>query len=384
MLTAEAEKEGKQEEPMQKVILAVIPETGVRTGVIGALEGEGYLVLAVSDAALALDVVLHTPIALVILDLALPDGPALSERLRASALTARLPLLMLLSSPGEEVPRGLHEPGLDDFLRKPFAWDDLRRRVQGLLHSGRYLQKVLLLVERSGDSRAATVSRLQQEGFIVLAAADAARALELARDNPVSLVILDQGSLRRAGADLCRQLRTAPATAAVPLLMLVESEGEMVQLVASDFHADDFLIRPFHWEELRACLHALLRMHRRATGTKRAPVAPRKRVVAPGGSQVLVADDLCVDVGRFSVTQGGQEIKFGSPLLFDLLVYLLRHRGVVLTREQILQEVWGSEPASVSRTLDVHVHWLRQKLQDDPTHPRLIQTVPGVGYLFKA
>ncbi len=105
-------------------------------------------------------------------------------------------------------------------------------------------------------------------------------------------------------------------------------------------------------------------------------------LVAAGESQVLIAEDLRVDLGGFKVTQGDREIKLGSPLLFDLLVYLLRHRGMALTREQIFQQVWGSESAIESNTLDVHVHWLRQKLQDDPTHPRLIQTVPGVGYRF--
>ncbi len=192
-----------------------------------------------------------------------------------------------------------------------------------------------------------------------------------------------QISLHLDGPELCRQLRASAVTAAIPLLMLVENDFEITQMVNSGPHVDDFLIKPFHWEELRACVHALLHTNR-SNGRKRRIVgAPRKRLVAAGERQVLIAEDLRVDVGGFKVTQGDREIKLGSPLLFDLLVYLLRHRGMALTREQIFQQVWGSECAIESNTLDMHVHWLRQKLQDDPTHPRLIQTIPSVGYRFK-
>jgi len=203
---------------MQKVILAVVHDTSVRTELIQALRGQDYLVIAVPDAAMALDVALHTPIALVILDLALqyPDGSAFCDQLCASAKMVHIPLLMLVASMEESVlmrQRGLH---VDDFLLKPFRRDELRERVHGLLRSGRHLQKVLLLVERSADSREATVSRLQEEGYIVLATPDAAMALDLARDNTVSLVILDLISLHLDGPELCRQLRASAVTAAIP------------------------------------------------------------------------------------------------------------------------------------------------------------------------
>lgn len=99
--------------------------------------------------------------------------------------------------------------------------------------------------------------------------------------------------------------------------------------------------------------------------------------------QVLVVDDLCIDIPRRSVTRRNRPIDLGPMLLFDLLVHFVRNQGVVLTRDRLLMAVWSYNQAIDSRTVDVHVRWLRQKLEDDPNHPQLIETVRGVGYRFK-
>ncbi len=101
----------------------------------------------------------------------------------------------------------------------------------------------------------------------------------------------------------------------------------------------------------------------------------------------IVVNDLSIDMQQRQALQGSRPLKFGSAMLFDLLVYLARHRGIALTREQLLQEVWGYDSRGVAtcdkRTIDVHIHWLREVLCDDPANPHLIQTVRGVGYCFK-
>ncbi len=243
------------------------------------------------------------------------------------------------------------------------------------------MQRVILVVEHDAVLRDPITDSLRRAGYLVLAVGNGAMAIDVARHNPISLVILDPPSLQN-GLDLCRQLRACAETAQVPVLMMVTSEIEIAQLVRLGPRVNDYIVKPFLWEELQACVRALLRGGKRRVRQKLANASPSTETVHEQG-QVLVADTLCIDVAQHRVTRGDQQIKLGNNLLFDLLVYLVRHRGVALTRDQLLRHVWGSELARDSRTVDVHVHWLRQKLQDEPDHPQLIQTVPGVGYCFK-
>ena len=370
---------------MRRVILVAVQEAAVRCEVIEALQGEEYLVLAVADAAAALDAALHTPVALLILDesLSQPGALELCRKVRASAKTVSLPILLLAESQSELVQLIVGDLMIDDVVSRPLLPNELLARVRALLHSVKHLQRVLLVAAQDADLRNAIVSQMRGEGFLVLAVADAATALEVARDNPVSLVILDRLSLQPDGLELCRQLRACTQTASIPQLLLVTDDIEIAQIAHAGPRVEDFLIKPVVPAELHACVHALLRLDKRNRKKRSAVGSPRRPIASAGGEQVLVAGDLRVDVGRRQVTQGEREIKLGNSLLFDLLVYLLRHRGTVLTRDQIFQHVWGSETAVDSRTVDVHIHWLRQKLKDDPAHPQLIQTVAGMGYRFK-
>lgn len=367
---------------MQRVILVVAHDASVRSEVSQALRGEDCLVLAVPDGTMALDVASHVPIALLILD-PMPGRPVLCRQLRALAETKRIPLLTLVASTSQIAQVRQPGPQVDDVLLKPFQWDELRAHVQRLLRSERHLQKVLLVVEQDADMRGAIVSQLWEEGYLVLAVPDGGLALDVARDNPVSLIVLDPISLRPGGLELCQQLRACTETARIPILLLVTSDLEIAQIIGSGLRVDDFLVKPFPQAELRACVQALLRIGRQSGRKKSTTGSSRRRIAAAGEREVLVAEDLRVDVGRHQVTQGDREIKLGSALLFDLLVYLLRHRGMALTRDQLFQQVWGSESAADSRTVDVHMRWLREKLENDPAQPELIQTVRGVGYRFK-
>lgn len=372
---------------MQKVMLVVAQQAAVRREVIEALGGGEYLVLALADRAAALDVALQTPIALLIIDgsPSQPAGLELCRQVRASAKTESLPILLLAESEAENARLKGGDLKIDDVLLRPAIQDELLARVRALLASVKRLQRVLLVAAGDADLRGAIVSQLREEGFLVLAVADEEAALDMAQDNPVSLVVIDRLSLPPDGLQLSRRLRASAQTASVPQLLLVTDELEIAQIVHAGLRVDDFLIKPVVPAELLACVQALLRLDKR--NRKKRPIAaagsPRRPITVAGGGQVLVAEDLRVDVGRRQVIHGDREISLGNTLLFDLLVYLLRNRGTALTREQILQEVWGGEPAGETRTVDVHVHWLRQKLQDDLENPQLVQTVPGVGYRFK-
>jgi two-component system, OmpR family, alkaline phosphatase synthesis response regulator PhoP len=365
------------------VILLVEHDAALRDPIIDLLRREGYLVLAVDDGALAIDVVRHNPISLIILDPPFSqNGLDLCRQLRASSETAQVPILMMVTSEAEIAQLVRLGPHVNDYIVKPFLWEELQACVRALLRGGkRRVQKGILVVEHDAAWRDTIAHRLQGEGYLVLAATNEGMAMDVAQHHPISLVILDSASLQ-SGLDLCCQLRASSETAQVPILMMVTSDIEIAQLVRLGPRVNDYIVKPFLWEELQACVRALLRSGKRRIRQKLANASPSPEKAHEQG-QILVADTLCIDVAQHRVTRGDQQIKLGNNLLFNLLVYLVRHRGVALTRDQLLRYVWGSEPAKDSRTVDVHVHWLRQKLQDDPDHPQLIQTVPGVGYRFK-
>ena len=367
---------------MQRVILLVEYDAALRDPITDSLRREGYLVLAVGDGAMAIDIARHNPISLIILDPpSLQNGLDLCRQLRACAETAQVPILLMVTSEAEIAQLVRLGPRVNDYIVKPFLWEELQACVRALLRSSRRQQKGILVVEHDAARQDTIAHRLQGEGYLVLAVTNEGMAIDVAQHRPISLVILDSASLQ-SGLDMCRQLRAYAETAQVPILMMVTSDIEIAQLVRLGPRVNDYIVKPFLWEELQACVRALLRGGKRRVRQKLAKASPSTEK-AHEQEQVLVADTLRIDVAQHRVTRGDQQIKLGNTLLFDLLVYLVRHRGIALTRDQLLRHVWGSEFVKDSRTIDVHMHWLRQKLQDDPDHPQLIQTVTGVGYCFK-
>lgn len=234
------------------------------------------------------------------------------------------------------------------------------------------------MVEDDQALRDTLTYNLTAEGYRVLSAADGVTALELAARERVALVLLDLMLPRLDGLAVCRRLRASPVTAQTPILMLTARGDETDKVVGLELGADDYVTKPFGWAELRARIRALLRRGEQ-TGA-----AETTEPEAPAASQTLMADDLRIDLERREVRRGEREIELPARL-FDLLVYMMRNRGVVLTRDRILRQVWGYDYdfTGETRTVDVHVRWLREKIEDDPAHPTRILTVRGVGYRFR-
>jgi DNA-binding response OmpR family regulator len=238
-------------------------------------------------------------------------------------------------------------------------------------------QRTILVVEDDAPLRDTIAYNLRGEGYLVLTAADGVTALDVARQNPVSLVLLDLMLPRLDGLDVCRQLRSRPETAQTPILMLTARGEETDKVVGLELGADDYVTKPFSWKELRARVRALLRRG------EQAPPLAQPEPGAQADGRVLTSGDLRIDVDRREVRRGEREIELPARL-FDLLVYMVRNRGLVLTRDRLLQHVWGYDYAGDTRTVDVHMRWLRERLEDDPAAPQLVLTVRGVGYRFKS
>jgi len=237
------------------------------------------------------------------------------------------------------------------------------------------VQRTILVVEDEPILRDTIVYNLRADGYDVLTAGDGATALDTAQRHRPDLVLLDLMLPVMDGLEVCRQLRRRSETNTVPILMLTARAEETDKVVGLELGADDYVTKPFSWRELRARVRALLRR-----------TEPRPEAANQPGQQeearVLMAETLRVDLDRREVTIGERQIELPARL-FDLLVYLLRHRGTVLTRDRLLEHVWGYDFAGDTRTVDVHIRWLREKIEDDPANPALVQTVRGVGYRFK-
>ena len=204
---------------------------------------------------------------------------------------------------------------------------------------------------------------LSKEGYQVLTAADGLQAIEAATRERPDLVILDIMLPKLDGFEVCRHLRREMTT---PILMLTAKESEVDKVVGLELGADDYMTKPFSMRELMARVRAMLR---------RAAMAP-----APGPKvAVLRIGDLEIDPARHQAALSGATVDLNRKE-FDLLVFLAQNKGQVFSREQLLDKVWGYDYAGDTRTVDVHVSWLRQKIEADPRHPRRLLTVRGVGY----
>ena len=222
---------------------------------------------------------------------------------------------------------------------------------------------------------------LEQAGYQVITAADGKSALQAAHRELPDLIILDIMLPEMDGLEVCRQLRRESSTATTPIMMLTARGDEIDKVVGLEVGADDYVTKPFGRRELLARVRALLRRadYVPLDGEKSEQEADNE---VPRASRELVAGPLRIDLAGRRVNCRGQELEL-QPKQFELLTYLVRNRGTVLTRDQVLHNVWGYDYAGDTRTVDVHVRWLREKLEEDPANPRLIQTVRGVGYCFR-
>jgi DNA-binding response OmpR family regulator len=220
---------------------------------------------------------------------------------------------------------------------------------------------------------------LEQAGYQVTTAADGVSALEASRRETPDLIILDLMLPEMDGLEVCRQLRRESTTATTPIMMLTAKGDEIDKVVGLEVGADDYVTKPFGRRELLARVRALLR--RSEYPVEERPVQEIAQEV-PRPNRELVVGPIRIDLAGRQVNCRGQDLEL-QPKQFDLLTYLVRNRGTVLTRDQLLHNVWGYDYAGDTRTVDVHVRWLREKLEEDPANPKLIQTVRGVGYAFR-
>ena len=222
-----------------------------------------------------------------------------------------------------------------------------------------------VLVVDDDERIAASVRRaLVYDGYAVDVASDGLAALAQVRDAPPDLVILDVMLPGLDGLEVCRRLR-ADSAADLPILMLTARDATVDRVRGLDMGADDYLVKPFAYEELLARVRALL----------------RRRSPASQTDASLVCADLSLDLKSHDVQRAQRGIDLTAQE-FNLLVYLMRHPRQVLTREQILDAVWGLGAGATSNVVDVYVGYLRQKLEADG-EPRLLHTVRGVGYLMR-
>ena len=222
----------------------------------------------------------------------------------------------------------------------------------------------ILLVEDEPGLIITLTDRLTSEGYIVETSSDGEIGFERALNETFDIIILDVMLPRKNGFDVCRDLRQKNVQ--IPIIMLT-ARGQVVdKVVGLKLGADDYLTKPFEMLELLARIEALLR---------------RFAGVSPSSPDTFQFGPVRVDFRRVEVDRDGVAVELSS-LEFKLLHYLIEHRGTVISRNKLLDEVWGYDAMPSTRTVDVHVAWLRQKIEVNPRHPQFILTVHGLGYKF--
>jgi two-component system OmpR family response regulator len=234
----------------------------------------------------------------------------------------------------------------------------------GTTHLG---AKTVLVVEDEPTLSSVLSYNLRKNGFQVISAADGVTGLQEARRAKPDVVVLDLMLPKMDGLEVCRRIR---ADSDVPILMLTARSEELDKVIGLEMGADDYLAKPFGMRELMARVRALIRRSSQRTDQS----------AAEDGTVVRVGE-VELDARGRTVRRGEEEIAL-KPKEFDLVFFLARNAGQVFTREQLLEKVWGYDFFGGSRTVDVHMRWLREKLEPDPPRPRHLLTVRGVGYKF--
>jgi DNA-binding response OmpR family regulator len=229
----------------------------------------------------------------------------------------------------------------------------------------------VLLVDDEPLIRETVAEALEADGLRVITAADGREALLRFRADPPDLVLLDLMLPQLSGMEVCRILRRESA---VPIIMLTARDSEVDKVVGLELGADDYVTKPFSLRELQARVRAQLRRLDAAT--------PTAQTAAPVRPADVRLGSVVVDLAGHRLLREGHALPV-KPKAFELLAYLLRHAGQVISRDQLLEHVWGYDYAGETRTVDVHVHWLRSVIEDDPATPRFLQTVRGVGYVLR-
>ena len=224
----------------------------------------------------------------------------------------------------------------------------------------------VLIVEDEETLAKTLGEKLKDEGFNVLTASDGEEGLDKLRSEHPDLVVLDIMLPKLDGLSLCRIVRRDPAMSHIPIIMLTARGTEVDKIVGLESGADDYVVKPFALGEFLARVRAVMR---------RAPGRPALQ-------DELISNDLRLSLTGRRLFKDSKETKLSNKE-FDLLVELMRNKNVVLSRDLILTKVWGYDYFVDKRTVDVHIRWLREKIEDDPSNPTRIVTVRGVGYRFE-
>lgn len=228
-------------------------------------------------------------------------------------------------------------------------------------------EKRILVIEDDATLLAVLKYNLLKEGYEVSTAVDGVQGLESARAQKPDFIILDVMLPRMNGFEVCRILRHEMT---VPIFILTAKDDEIDKVVGLDLGADDYLTKPFKMRELLARIRAIFR---------RSEI----RESSPAGSETLIkTTDLEIDTARHKVTLRGKSLEL-TPKEFELLSHLVRNPGIVFNREQLLEKVWGYDYPGDTRTVDVHIRWLREKIEKNSEEPKHLITLRGVGYKFE-
>jgi len=227
----------------------------------------------------------------------------------------------------------------------------------------------VLIAEDEESFLDALVIGLGHEGFKVAVARDGSEALRMFEESPPDLVLLDLMLPKISGLDVCRSIRAASS---VPIIMVTAKGAEIDTVVALEVGADDYVTKPYRLRELVARMRAVLR---------RSDHMPRAGEAAGGGVETIEAADVRVDTDQRRVFVRGEEVHLRRKE-FELLHLLVENAGRVLTREVLIDRIWGTDYIGDTKTLDVHIKRLRSRVEEDPSEPALITTVRGVGYRF--
>jgi len=228
------------------------------------------------------------------------------------------------------------------------------------------MNRKILLVEDEEDLSLTFADRLENEGYAVEAVMDGETAVEMGVNGSYDLIILDVMLPRKNGFDVCRDLRQKNIT--IPILMLTAKGETIDKVIGLKLGADDYLTKPFEITEMLARVEALLRRSPLSTTSQNSP-------------DQYSFDSITVDLRRTEVCREKQLVEMTAKE-FKLLQYFITHRGVTISRDELLDAVWGYNTTPSSRTVDVHINWLRQKIEPNPENPRYILTVHGFGYKF--
>ncbi len=233
----------------------------------------------------------------------------------------------------------------------------------------------ILVVDDEISLQETLAYNLKKQGYEVQTTGDGAEALDLAREMQPDLIVLDVMLPGLDGFEICRILRKEMST---PVLMLTARDDEIDRVVGLEVGADDYMAKPFSMRELIARVKAMLRRVRLI----REEVKTGEGQDGRPKQEILEFGNLRIDMTRREITVNGEVVAF-KPKEYELLTFLAQHQGQVLSREFILERVWGWDFIGDSRTVDVHVRWLREKIENDPANPRRIITVRGAGYRFE-